>query len=146
SAAVLVVAAMVFGPRGIVVASYDQIGLILTDALGLWGFWLFVASLGIACFGAALEIALALAYLVAQGLGWSWGENRRPREAARFTATYTGAIVLGVLPALLGVDPLKLTNVSMVLSAATLPLAVIPFLFLMNDSKFVGEHTNGWFG
>src|SRR5207248_1548501 len=109
SAAVLVVAAMEFRPRGIIVASYDQMGLILTDTLGLWGFWLFVASLGIACFGAALEIALALAYLVAQGFGWAWGENRRPREAARFSATYSAAVALAVVPVVLGADPLKLT-------------------------------------
>lgn len=32
----------------------------------------------------------------------------------------------------------------MALTAATLPVAVIPFLFLMNDADYVGKHTNGW--
>jgi Mn2+/Fe2+ NRAMP family transporter len=146
SAAIVLVAALMFFPRGIRIDRYDQLGLLLTDTLGVWGFWLFVASLGIACFGAALEIALAFAYLVAQGLGWQWGENLRPREAARFSATYTVAVVLAGLLVLVGIDPLKLTNMSMALSAATLPLAVMPFLFLMNDKTYVGEHTNGWLG
>jgi Mn2+/Fe2+ NRAMP family transporter len=34
--------------------------------------------------------------------------------------------------------------VSMALTAATLPLAIIPFLFLMNDPIYMGKHRNGW--
>jgi Mn2+/Fe2+ NRAMP family transporter len=44
-----------------------------------------------------------------------------------------------------GVDPLKLTNFSMALTAATLPLATVPFLVLMNDDAYVKDHRNGWF-
>lgn len=40
------------------------------------------------------------------------------------------------------VDPLKLTNVSMALTAASLPLATLPFLVLMNDPHYVGTHRN----
>ncbi|PYQ58775.1 MAG: hypothetical protein DMF58_14125 [Acidobacteria bacterium] len=58
--------------------------------------------------------------------------------------TYTGAVVIGTILVLIGTDPLKLTNVSMVLSAATLPLLVVPFLFIMNDKHYMKEHTNGW--
>jgi Mn2+/Fe2+ NRAMP family transporter len=34
--------------------------------------------------------------------------------------------------------------VSMALTAATLPLAIVPFLFLMNDPIYMGKHRNGW--
>jgi Mn2+/Fe2+ NRAMP family transporter len=146
AAAVLVVAAGVFGPRGIRIESYDQLALLLTDQLGRWGFALFVASLAIACLGAALEITLALAYMVAQGFGWNWGESVRPRDAARFSATYTVALAVAAVPVALGLDPLRVTNVAMVLNAAALPLAVLPFLVLMNDRDYVGDHANGWFG
>src|SRR5581483_11777292 len=71
SVAVLAVAAMVFAPRAIAVGSYQQLALLLVEPLPRWGFGLFVASLGIACLGAALEITLALAYLLAQGFGWN---------------------------------------------------------------------------
>ena len=146
SAAVLVVAAGAFGPRGIRLESYEQIALLLTDTLGRWGFALFVASLAVACLGAALEITLALAYMVAQGFGWNWGENLEPREAARFTATYTLTLIVAAIPVALGVDPLRVTNVAMVLNAAALPLAVMPFLVLMNDRDYVGDHANGRLG
>jgi Mn2+/Fe2+ NRAMP family transporter len=145
SAAVLVVAAKTFEPRGLMVEAPAQMAMILTDALGDgWGFWLFVASLGIACLGAALEIALACSYLMAQGFGWNWGKNLRPREAARFSLGYTVALLIAMPIVLVGVDPLGLTNFSMALSALTLPFAVVPFLFLMNDRKYLGRHTNGW--
>jgi Mn2+/Fe2+ NRAMP family transporter len=146
AAAVVVVAAMVFAPRGITIDRLDQAALLLTDVLGVWGFRLFVAALAIACFGAALEITLAVAYLVAQGFGWTWGENLRPRQAARFSLVYTGILMVGSAIVALGIDPLRLTNVSMGLSAAILPLAVVPFLFLMNDRHYMGKHRNGWVG
>jgi Mn2+/Fe2+ NRAMP family transporter len=34
----------------------------------------------------------------------------------------------------------------MVLNAAALPLAVMPFLVLMNDRNYVGDHANGRMG
>jgi Mn2+/Fe2+ NRAMP family transporter len=143
SAAILVIAAMVFWPHGVHIERYDQIATMLDDAFGAWGRPLFLACLAIACFGAVLEIALALAYLVAQGLGWNWGKNVRPREAARFSITYTLALVLATALVVIGLDPLRLTNVTMALSAAVLPLAVGPFIVLMNDRDYVGGHANG---
>ncbi len=142
--AVLACAAMVLHVRGIQVDRYEQIPLLLSTPLGRAGFWLFVASLGVACFGAGLEIALQLAYLVAQGFGWGWGENLRPREAARFTLVYTLALPLAALVSVAGMDPLKLTVISMALTALSLPVTVVPLLVLMNDPLYLGEHTNGW--
>jgi Mn2+/Fe2+ NRAMP family transporter len=37
----------------------------------------------------------------------------------------------------------KLTNFAMALTAATLPVAIVPFLFLMNDPRYTKEHGNG---
>ncbi len=143
SMGVLVVAAMVLLPRGIQVDAYEQAALMLTGVFGYWGFILFAASLGIACFGAALEVSLDLAYITAQAFGWNWGESQKPKEDARFSFTYTIFIFLSSLLMLFGIDPLKLTIFSMALTALTLPLVIFPFLVLMNDKKYVGEHRNG---
>jgi Mn2+/Fe2+ NRAMP family transporter len=143
--AVLVCTALVLHPLGIQVSRYEQIPLILATPLGRAGFVLFIASLAIACFGAALEIALQLAYLAAQGFGWRWGENLRPRDAARFTLVYTVCLALAGLVIVTGIDPLKLTVFSMALTALSLPVTVVPLLVLMNDPMYLGESTNGWF-
>jgi Mn2+/Fe2+ NRAMP family transporter len=143
SAAVLVVAAVTFHTRGMRVESYGQLALLMDDAFGGWGVPLFVVSLGIACFGAALEISLAIAYMIAQGFGWNWGENVKPHDAARFAAVYTLALVVATVLVIAGVDPLRLTNMSMALTAMTLPVAALPFLVLMNDRDYLGRHVNG---
>jgi Mn2+/Fe2+ NRAMP family transporter len=142
--AVLACAAMVFHSRGIQIEQYEQIPLLLAQPLGRWGFILFVASLGVACFGAALEIALQIAYLMAQGFGWNWGENIKPRQAARFSLVYTVAILLAGLVILTGIDPLKLTIFSMALTALSLPVTVVPLLIVMNDPDYLGENVNHW--
>jgi Mn2+/Fe2+ NRAMP family transporter len=146
SMAVLVVAALVFAPRGISVQDYKQLPLLLTTPWGRLGLGLFAGSLFITCLGATAEIALALAYQVAQGFGWNWGEDLEPSGDARFSLTYTLVLLVATLLVLIGLDPLKLTTLSMALTAASLPVAILPFLLLMNDEDYLGEHTNGWLG
>jgi Mn2+/Fe2+ NRAMP family transporter len=142
--AALVAAALTFRPNGVEVDTFEQSALVLTTALPKWGFFLFAASMLFACLGAALETSLAIAYFFAQGLGWSWSEDLTPSKNARFCFTYTIIILLAAVPLLIGIDPIKVTMMSMALTAATLPLAVVPFLFLMNDPIYLGEHRNGW--
>ena len=144
--AVLVVAALVFAPHGISVEKYTQLPLLLSSLWGRLGLALFAGALFITCLGATTEIALALAYQIAQGFGWNWGEDLAPSDDARFSLTYTITLVLATLLVLVGLDPLKLTTLSMALTAASLPVSIVPFLVLMNDKSYLGEHTNGWLG
>jgi len=145
SMAVLVVAALTLKPEGIQVESYEQAALMLLPAFGHWGFWLFVASLAIACFGAALELSLASAYAMSQTFGWNWGEDLKPRKAARFSMVYTAFIALAALIVLSGLNPMKLTLFSMAITAVILPLTAMPFLILMNDRVYMGSHVNSRF-
>ena len=142
----LVLAGMILHPAGIQVDSFEQLPLLLTSPFGHWGFALFIASLAIACFGAAQEIALTSAYLMAQGFGWRWSENLPPAADARFSLTYTAVTALAILPIAAGVDVLKLTNISMVFSAASLPFVAVPLLVIMNDRRFLRDYCNGWVG
>ena len=144
SMGVLIAAALALRPRGIDVDKFEQSALLMTTALPKWGFFLFALSMLSACLGAALEISLAISYFFAQGFGWNWSEDLTPSRDARFSFTYTVIIFLAAVPLLLGIDPIKVTIMSMALTAATLPLAIVPFLFLMNDPIYLGEHRNGW--
>ena len=146
SLAVLVCAALVLAPRSIEVARYEQVALILIPALGRWGLPLLAATLGVCCFGAATEVSLSSAYMVAQTLGWNWGENAKPARNARFAITYTIMLLLGGSFVMTGVDPLKLTMFAMAITAVVLPLVVLPFIVLLNDKTYVHEHTNGPIG
>jgi len=144
SMAVLVAAALAFQPRGIQVDTFPQAALLMTTALPKWGFYLFALAMLFACFGAALEISLAIAYFFSQGFGWNWSEDLEPSKNSRFAFVYTLIILLAAIPLMLGIDPIKVTMISMALTSATLPFAIVPFLFLMNDPIYLGKYRNGW--
>jgi Mn2+/Fe2+ NRAMP family transporter len=116
----------------------------LSPAFGHWGLWLFAGSFLIGCFGAALELALDASYVVAQSLGWNWGEDLKPIEDARFCLVYTVLIALAALPIAAGLDPLTLTVYSMALTVVVLPVVIMPLLVLMNDRTLMRKHTNGF--
>lgn len=144
SIAVLVLAAFVFHPRGIQVEHYQQIAMTLVPSMAHVGVIIFIATLAITAFGATAEVMLATAYMTAQGFGWMWSEEAKPSEHARYSLVYTVIVLVSAVPLLLGADPFKLTNVSMALSSASLPISVLPLLVLMNDREIMGDHCNGW--
>ncbi|MEO7457370.1 MAG: divalent metal cation transporter [Gemmatimonadaceae bacterium] len=141
---VVVVAAMVLAPGHVKVDSFEPISRMLVTPLGEAGFVLFAATLFVTCFGTTLEIALAMAYLLAEGFGWAWSQNLRPSKDARFSMTYTVAILAAAVPIVLGMNPFALTNIAMVLTAASLPVTVLPLIVLMNDRRILYRDTNGW--
>ena len=143
SMGVLVASAMVLGPRQILVDSYEQAALMFVPPFGRWGVALFAAALGIGCFGAAVEISLNAGYACSQAFGWSWGANKPRREAARFTFAFTVVLIAALAVAIIGMDPLRLTMISVALTVVAMPAVVLPFLVLMNDDKFVQEHKSG---
>jgi Mn2+/Fe2+ NRAMP family transporter len=142
---VLIVAAMTLAPGGIEVERYEDASRMLDSVFGRWGLALFAASLFIACFGAALEVSLDTAYLTSQVFGWNWGESLKPAKDARFSSVYTFFILGASILMTVGPDPLTLTVFAMALTALILPVVIFPFLILMNDRHYLGEHTNGWF-
>jgi Mn2+/Fe2+ NRAMP family transporter len=145
SAGVLIVCAAVLFPRGISAETYDEMQYALTVPLGhRLGAGLFAASLWIACFGTALQVALNLSYTLAQAFGWNWSEDLKPADDARFAAVYTVAILLATLVVAARVNPMQVTLLSMACSVVVLPLVVMPMLMLMNDEDYLGPHTNGW--
>ena len=146
SIAVLIIAAKVLHPHGVTIDKFNQMAGMMSVPFPKWGKALFAASMGITCLGAALEIALAIAYMFGQGLGWNSTENAPPVKDARFSSVYTIVLVVAAIPLFFGADPLKVTNLAMALTSATLPIAIIPFLILMNDSSYLGEQTNKMVG
>jgi len=98
-----------------------------------------------ATFGAALETGLSAGYAVAQYFGWQWGKMVRPRQAARFHTVILVSILLGVALLLTTIDPVQLTEYSLVFSAIVLPLTYLPILIVANDRDYLGDQVNGRF-
>ena len=96
-----------------------------------------------ATFGAALETGLSTGYTIAQYFGWQWGKRVAPRQAARFHTVVLTSILLGVAVLFTRVDPILVTEYSLVFSAVVLPLTYLPILVVANDRDYLGDKING---
>ena len=143
SLAIMTIAFLVLAPASISVDTLPQVALPVAVVLGKVGLAVVIIGIFAATFGAALETALSAAYTVAQYLGWQWGKSVEPKEAARFHAVALLSILAGFLFIESGVDPIKVTEYSIVLSAAALPLTYFPILVIANDPDYMGENVNG---
>ena len=142
----LVTAAIVFGPEHVKVETYEQAAQMFVPVYGRWAVTLFALALGIGCFGAAVEIALNAGYVLGQAFGWTWGIDKKRRDVSRFVTAFSVMLLLTVLVATIGFDPLRLTLISVALTVVIMPLVVLPFLVLMNDEEYAGQHTSGPIG
>ena len=143
SVAIAACATMVLLPNQIEVTSLSQTVMPVVAAGGKLALAFAIIGIVAATFGAALETTLSGGYILAQFLGWTWGKFRRPAEAARFHVVMFVAVVLGAAVLFTGVDPIMVTEYSVVFSAIALPLTYLPILVVANDPQYMGDKTNG---
>jgi Mn2+/Fe2+ NRAMP family transporter len=136
-------AATALGPLDITVDSLGQVGLPVAVALGKIGLAVALVGFVAATFGAACETGLSVGYSIAQYFGWQWGKYVRPNLAARFHLVLVLSTLLAVGVLMTTVDPILVTEASVVFSAVALPLTYFPILVVANDRDYMGEHVNG---
>jgi Mn2+/Fe2+ NRAMP family transporter len=143
SFSLMIAAGALFFPREITPETLGSAALLADFPLGQIG--LVIALIGIlfAVGGAAIDTMFSGGYNLAQFFGWEWGKHRKPVEAARFTITWIVLFVLGFLIVMTGVDPIKVTEFSVVFSAIALPVTYLPILLVANDRAYMREYTNG---
>ena len=112
-------------------------------AVGKLGLAAVILGFVAATFGAALETGLSTGYSISQYFGWQWGKYVRPRDATRFHTVLLLATLVAVAGVLTTLDPIKVTEYSIVFSAVALPLTYLPILIIANDADYMGEHVNG---
>jgi Mn2+/Fe2+ NRAMP family transporter len=138
-------ATLVLKPRGIEVSTLGQIGLPVAFAAGKVALAFLILGFVAATFGAALETGLSCGYSVAQYFGWQWGKFVKPREAARFHLVVLLTLIVAAGIVLTTIDPIKITEYSVVFSAVALPLTYFPILVISNDPDYMGDKSNGRF-
>jgi manganese transport protein len=142
SIAIILTSAQVFHPLGIEPESIGTTALAAQVPLGEAGLLFAIAGMLFAVGGAAIDTALAGAYNISQYLGWEWGKYRRPAGAPRFTLAWLTMFALAFVIIATGVDPVKVTEVSVIFSVVALPLTYLPVLLIARDRTFMGEHAN----
>ena len=135
--------AVVFGPLDASVDTLGQVGLPVAVALGKIGLAVAIVGFVAATLGAACETGLSVGYSIAQYYGWQWGKYVRPDMAARFHVVLAMVAVLATAVLVTNVDPILVTEVSVVFSAVALPLTYFPILVVANDPDYMRDRVNG---
>jgi manganese transport protein len=143
SFALMITAAELFYPRAISPETLGSVALGANVPLGEIGLLLGLIGILFAVSGAAIDTAFSGAYNAAQFFGWEWGKYRSAVEAPRFTLAWMVMLVLGFLIIVTGVDPIQVTEYSVIFSVVALPATYIPILLVANDRAYMGNYANG---
>jgi manganese transport protein len=143
SISIMIVAAEIFLPRGVEPGFLGTVALAAQTPLGIAGLLLALGGMFFAIGGAAIDTALAGAYNTAQFFGWEWGKYRRPSGAPRFTLVWVIFFLAAFMIVITGVDPVFVTELSVIFSVMALPLTYLPILLVARDRNYMGEHANG---
>ena len=135
--------AIYLAPRGITGNTLGTIGLPMAGTFGSVGATLFALALFGTCLGASLEVLLGVSYMISQGFGWEWGENKKPVQTARFKLTILAFLVVAILIGSISSDPLQLALFASSTIALVLPFSLLPVLVVMNDRRYLKDAVNG---
>jgi manganese transport protein len=143
SFALMIGAGALFLPQGISPESLGSVGMLAEVPLGTIGLLLALVGILFAVGGAAIDTVFSGAYNTAQFFGWEWGKHRKPADAPRFTIAWLVLLLLGLLVVMTGVDPILVTEYSVIFSVVALPATYIPILLVANDRAYMGRYANG---
>lgn len=143
SIGLVIASGFLFHPLGVEPSDLGTVALPMQGAFGETGLLLALGGMLFCVSGAAIDSSFAASYNVAQFLGWEWGRYKGPRKAPRFTASWLVFVLLGVAIAQSGINPVEITEYSVVLAVVALPLTYLPVLLIAGDRSFMGEFANG---
>jgi Mn2+/Fe2+ NRAMP family transporter len=141
----MMTAAQILAPSGISPDSLGTVALGPQVEFGQAGLLVALGGMLFAVGGASIDACFSGAYNLSQFLGWEWGKYRGTKKAPRFTLTWIVFILLGCVVVLTGINPVDITEYSVIFSVVALPLTYFPILLIAGDRKFMGEHANGRF-
>src|SRR5829696_433463 len=136
SFALMISAGALLLPQGISAELLGTVSLVAQAPLGQVGLILALVGTLFAISGAAIDSSFSGAYSIAQFFGWEWGKYRHNSGAPRFTLAWMVMLVLGLLIVVTGVDPILVTELSVIFSVVALPLTYVPILLVANDRAY----------
>ena len=130
---------LVLGPLWIEVDTLGQVALPVAEALGQDRARRRPGRLRRRHLRCRLRDRAVVGYSIAQYFGAQWGKYVRAAGAALFHLIVLLATLLAIAVLMTTVDPILVTEVSVVFSAVALPLTYFPILVVANDRDYMGE-------
>ncbi|GAC1363158.1 MAG: Nramp family divalent metal transporter [Ktedonobacteraceae bacterium] len=131
------------GGKGVALGSAADAAQALAPFLGRFATNVFALGLLGASFLAAGVLPLSTCYSITEALGLENGVSKRWNEAPVFWGLFTGLIVVGVVIAMLPDLPVVQILLNLyLLNGIVLPVVLFAILYLVNNKRLMGEHTN----
>lgn len=92
--------------------------------------------------GSAIETCFAGAYNIAQYAGWKWGKHLHPLQVPHFTLTWLITLLVAILIAITGFDPISITEYAIIFSVVVMPLTYLPILLVGRNERIMGKFKN----
>jgi NRAMP (natural resistance-associated macrophage protein)-like metal ion transporter len=139
SLAIISTAAAAFFGQQVAINSAADISIQLEPLLGSWA----TLAMGVGLFAAGISSSitapLAAAYALAGMLGWS-----SDGKDLRFKAAWAVVLFSGLGLSLSGYKPVTIIWFAQIANGILLPLLAVFLLYVMNQSKLLGQYKNTW--
>ncbi|MBH0229136.1 Nramp family divalent metal transporter [Halobacillus yeomjeoni] len=136
SISIVITAAAAF-PIGTGIDNPSEMADQLKPLLGSWAKYVFAIGIFSAGISSSMTAPLAAAYATAGALGW-----KKDLRSAKFRMVWMGILLIGVIFATLGYDPIQLIVFSQYANGLILPIIVLFLLFAMNNRNHLRKHVN----
>lgn len=87
-------------------------------------------------------LSASTGYTVSETFGWRRGLDKKFREAKGFYLVMSLALIIGLIIALFGFNPVLALVYSQVLNGILIPVLIILLLLITNNKKIMGQYTN----
>lgn len=136
SVAIIITAAVAF-PLGTEIQNPSVMADQLKPLLGSWAKYVFAVGIFAAGISSAMTAPLASAYATAGALGWD-----RNLRSTKFRLVWIGVLLVGVIFASLGYDPIQLIVFAQYANGLILPFIVLFLMLAMNNRDTLKNHVN----
>lgn len=133
---IIVTAAVAF-PLGTNIEDPIDMANQLEPLLGSWAKYVFGIGIFAAGITSAMTAPLAAAYATTGVLGWD-----QNLKSYKFRAVWLFILIVGVVFAGMGYSPIQLIVFSQYANGLILPIIVLFLMFVMNNSRLLGDNTN----
>lgn len=136
--AILATAAATLFVQGVEAESAADLAEPLRPVLGDFAPWALAIGLFAAGLTSAIAGPLGAAYAISGVLGWS-----SDLKDNRFRAIYLAVVLIGLVIAVTGVNPIQVIVLAQAANGILLPVVAFFLLYTMNNKKLLGDNANG---
>lgn len=131
--------------QGATIENTNDLATGLVPLLGNWSSWFLTFGFFSAGLSSAITAPLAAAFATSEILGW-----KKDLQSFRFRAVWILVLTTGLVFSSLGLKPTQVITFAQIANGLLLPVIASFLLWIMNDSKIMGTHTNSkkinWIG